>query len=90
MPKTVVLTVLALGLLIGAAGDANAVVCRAGVYHAGCAGAGGAAVVRRPYGAAAVARPYGAAAVRHPYGAAAVVRGPAGACVWRAGVRVCR
>lgn len=87
MMKTVALTVLAFGLSIGAAGDANAVVCRAGVYHAGCAGARGAAVVRRPYGAA-VARPHGAAAVRHPYGAA--VARPAGACVWRAGVRVCR
>ena len=29
-----------LGLLLGAAGDANAVVCRAAVYHAGRAGAG--------------------------------------------------
>ena len=29
--------------------DANAVVCARGVYRAGCAGYGGAAVVRRPY-----------------------------------------
>jgi hypothetical protein len=71
---------LALVLLIGAVEEANAVVCRAGVYAAGCASARGTAVARRPYGAAAV---------RRPYGAAAVVR-PAGACVWRAGVRVCR
>ncbi|MET0874486.1 MAG: hypothetical protein ABWX81_06820 [Pseudolabrys sp.] len=28
--------------------DANAVVCARGVYRAGCAGAGGAVVVRRP------------------------------------------
>lgn len=33
--------------------DANAVVCARGVYRAGCAGARGAAVVRRP----AVVRP---------------------------------
>ena len=81
--------VLAFGLLIGLAGEANAVVCRAGAYGAGCASARGAAAVRHPYGAAAVRRPYGAAAVARPYGAAAVAR-PAGACYWRAGVRVCR
>lgn len=43
-----------LGLLTFAAaltvepGEANAVVCAAGVYRAGCAGYRGAAVVRRP------------------------------------------
>ena len=31
-----------------AVSDANAVVCARGVYRAGCAGAGGAVVVRRP------------------------------------------
>jgi hypothetical protein len=31
--------------------DANAVVCARGVYRAGCAGAGGAVVVRRPVAA---------------------------------------
>jgi hypothetical protein len=31
--------------------DANAVVCAAGVYRAGCVGARGAAVVRRPVAA---------------------------------------
>jgi hypothetical protein len=31
--------------------DANAVVCAAGVYRAGCAGPRGAAVVRRPVAA---------------------------------------
>ena len=89
MTKTLASAALALGLLISLAGEANAVVCRAGAYGAGCASARGAAV-RHPYGAAAVARPYGAAAVRHPYGAAAVARPVGGACVWRAGVRVCR
>jgi hypothetical protein len=62
---------------------AGAIVCAAGVHHAGCAGPRGAAVARRPYGAAAVARPYGAAVVRP-------VPRPGVACVWRAGVRVCR
>lgn len=72
---------LAVGLVSEPAG---AVVCAAGAYHAGCAGARGAAVARRPAGAAAVRRPYGAAAVARP------VAGPGVACVWRAGVRVCR
>jgi hypothetical protein len=74
--------VLALGL-IGAGAEADAAVCGAGAYHAGCVGARGAVGVRRPYGGAvgyhgAVVRP-----VARPYGYGA-------ACVWRAGVRICR
>jgi hypothetical protein len=37
---------------------ANAVVCAAGVYRAGCAGPHGAAVVRRPYYRPVYHRPY--------------------------------
>jgi hypothetical protein len=72
---------IALSLIIGASTEANAVVCARGVYHAGCAGPRGAVGV---HGAAV--RPYGAAVVRpvaRPYGYGA-------ACVWRAGVRICR
>jgi hypothetical protein len=75
--------VIALGLLALTIPEANAVVCAKGVYRAGCAGAGGAAVVRRPA--------YGAAIVRRPaYGAAVVHRPVAAGCYYRAGVRVCR
>jgi hypothetical protein len=75
--------VLALGL-IGAGAEAKAAVCGAGAYHAGCVGPRGAVGVRRPVG--------GAAVVRRPYGAAVVrpVARPGVACVWRAGVRICR
>jgi hypothetical protein len=40
--------VLAFGAMIVESTDANAVVCARGVYRAGCAGARGAVVVRRP------------------------------------------
>ena len=43
--------VIALGLLALTIPEANAVVCAKGVYRAGCAGAGGAAVVHRPVAA---------------------------------------
>jgi hypothetical protein len=79
--KIIASGLLVLGLLAVQVSAANAVVCARGVYHAGCAGAGGAAVVRRPVGGAAVVAPHGAAVV-HP---AVGVR-----CVYRAGVRVCR
>ena len=79
--KIILSSLLMLGLLAVQVSEANAVVCARGVYHAGCASAHGAAVVRRPMAGAAVVRPYGAAVV-HP---AAGVR-----CVYRAGVRVCR
>ena len=46
---------LVLGLLAGQIPQANAAACAAGVYHAGCVGPRGAAVVRRP--ATAVVRP---------------------------------
>jgi hypothetical protein len=67
MKTIVVSSLLVLGLLVQVS-EANAVVCAAGAYHAGCASARGAAVVRP------VARP--AAVVRRPYGGAAVVRRP--------------
>jgi hypothetical protein len=66
--KLVISSLLALGLLAVQVSEASAVVCAAGAYHAGCASARGAAVVRP------VARP--AAVVRRPYGGAAVVRRP--------------
>jgi hypothetical protein len=70
--KIITSSLLVLGLLAVQVSEANAVVCAAGAYHAGCASARGAAVVRRPVGyggAAVVRRPYG-------YGGAAVVRRP--------------
>jgi hypothetical protein len=72
--KLIVSGALALGLLAVQVSEANAVVCAAGAYHAGCASARG-AVVRRPVGAAVVRPGYGGAAVvRRPYGAAVVRR----------------
>jgi hypothetical protein len=67
----------ALMLVLGQSIPADAVVCAAGVYHAGCAG---------------VAHPYGYHPYAHPYGGAAVVGHPVtgAGCFWRAGVRVCR
>jgi hypothetical protein len=62
--KIIASSLLVLGLLAVQVSEANAVVCAAGAYHAGCASARGAAVVRRPVGAVGVARPYGAAVVR--------------------------
>jgi hypothetical protein len=75
--KIIATSLLVLGLLAVQVSEANAVVCAAGAYHAGCASARGAAAVRRPVG-------YGGAAVVRP------VARPAAACVYRAGVRVCR
>jgi hypothetical protein len=68
--KYLLIALTALFIVMEYAPAANAVVCARGVYRAGCAGAGGAAVVRRPVA--------GAAVVRRPVGGAAVVRGPAG------------
>jgi hypothetical protein len=74
--KAIVSGLLALGLLAAQVSEAGAVVCAAGRYHAGCAGARGAVVSgHRPYGY------HGAAVVRPAYGAH---------CYWRGGVRVCR
>ncbi len=42
--KTIAFAVMVVGMLAGTVGEANAVVCRAGVYHAGCAGPHGAVV----------------------------------------------
>jgi len=46
--KTIASGLLVLGLIFGAATEANAVTCAAGVYRAGCAGPRGAVVHRRP------------------------------------------
>jgi hypothetical protein len=70
MKTIVVSSLLVLGLLVQVS-EANAVVCAAGAYHAGCAGPRGAVVGHRPVGyggAAVVRRPYGAAVVRPAYG----------------------
>ena len=67
--KLIVSGALALGLLAVQVSEANAVVCAAGAYHAGCVGPHGAVGTHRPYGyggAAVVRRPYGAAVVRRP------------------------
>jgi hypothetical protein len=45
--KTIAFAVMVVGLLAGTVGEANAVVCRAGVYRAGCAGPHGAVVTHR-------------------------------------------
>jgi hypothetical protein len=75
--KAIASGLLALGLLAVQVSEADAAVCAAGRYHAGCAGPRGAVVTgHRPYGYHG-----GAAVVRPAYGAH---------CYWRAGVRVCR
>jgi hypothetical protein len=65
--KIIASGLLVLGLLAVQVSEANAVVCAAGAYHAGCASARGAVVAHRPvgYGRAAVVRPaYGVRRVR--------------------------
>jgi hypothetical protein len=52
--KIITSRLLVFGLLAVQVSEANAVVCAAGAYHAGCASARGAAVVRRPVGASAL------------------------------------
>jgi hypothetical protein len=51
--KYLIISLLLFGSVVGVVAlgtvEANAVVCARGVYRAGCVGAGGAAVVRRPY-----------------------------------------
>jgi hypothetical protein len=77
--KMIASGLLALAFMIGAGAEANAAACAAGPYRAGCVGPHGAVGVHRgiaPYG-------YHGAVVRP------VVR-PAAACVYRAGVRICR
>ena len=71
--KVIASGLLVLGLLCGAATEANAVVCARGVYRAGCAGPHGAVVTHRPYG----------------YHGAAVVAPARRCYVNRVGVRVC-
>jgi hypothetical protein len=73
--KAIASGLLVLGLLAVQVSEANAVVCAAGRYHAGCAGPRGAVVGHRPvYGRPVYGRPVYAA----PH------------CYWRAGVRICR
>jgi hypothetical protein len=73
--KYVMLTLAVLGFAAAFVPDeANAVVCARGVVRAGCAGANGAVIVRRPVVVAPVVGP--------------VVVAPA--CTWVNGVRVCR
>jgi hypothetical protein len=78
--KPIASAFLALVLMISAGAEANAAACAAGAYHAGCVGPHGAVGVHRgvvaPGYRGAVVRP-----VARPYGVA---------CVWRAGVRICR
>jgi hypothetical protein len=54
--KIITSSLLVLGLLAVQVSEANAVVCAAGAYHAGCASARGAAVMRRPVGVVGVPR----------------------------------
>jgi hypothetical protein len=68
--------IVSLLMLMASMPDANAVVCARGVYRAGCAGAGGAVVVRRPVAVAPL--------VRRPV----VVTAVAG-CRYVRGARVC-
>ena len=63
--KIITSSLLVLGLLAVQVSEANAVVCAKGAYHAGCASARGAAVVRHPVGVVGVPR---AAVVRPGYG----------------------
>ena len=72
MMKTIASGLLVLGLLTVQVSEANAFVCAAGAYRAGCVGPRGAVGVHRGY--------YG-------YRGGAVVRPAYGArCYWRAGV----
>jgi hypothetical protein len=84
MMKTIASGLLVLGLIIVQVSEANAFVCAAGAYRAGCVGPRGAVGVHRGY--------YGYRGGYYGYrGGAAVVRPAYGArCYWRAGVRVCR
>jgi hypothetical protein len=74
----------ALFILSLGATEANAAACAAGPYRAGCVGPHGAVGVHRgvvaPGYRGAVVRPV-VRPVARPYGVA---------CVWRAGVRICR
>jgi hypothetical protein len=78
--KTLASSLLALVLTISAGAEANAAACAAGPYHAGCVGPHGAVGVHR----GVVAPGYRGAVVRP------VARPLGVACVWRAGVRICR
>ena len=72
--KRFVSALLALGLLAGTVAEADAAVCGAGPYRAGCAGPRGAVVTHRgPYGGAIVVR-------RPAYGVH---------CYYRYGRRIC-
>jgi hypothetical protein len=75
--KKSVSALLALGLLAGTVAEADAAVCGAGPYRAGCAGPRGAVVTHRgPYG-----YHYGTTVVRRPgYGVH---------CYYRYGRRIC-
>jgi hypothetical protein len=53
--KRIALGLMALGFMVVLIPEAHAVRCHAGIYHAGCVGPRGAAVVRRRY-----AHPYAA------------------------------
>ena len=74
-------TALAALLLLGAAADAQAVVCARGVYRAGCAGPNGAVVARRP----AYVAPRAVYVAPRP-----VVRVHPHRCAWVNGRQVCR
>jgi hypothetical protein len=54
MKRVIMSLVLTASFIAASAMDANAVVCARGVYRAGCVGAGGAVVVRRPVAVRAV------------------------------------
>ena len=75
--RAIVFALLILGL---GATEANAAACAAGPYRAGCVGPHGAIGVHR----GVVAPGYRGAVVRP------VARPLGVACVWRAGVRICR
>lgn len=45
--KTIAIAALMVGTLVGMVGEADAAVCAAGVYRAGCAGPRGAVVTHR-------------------------------------------
>jgi hypothetical protein len=55
--KQIACGLVALGLFAAQVPEANAAVCAAGAYHAGCAGPRGAVVTRRPYARPVYAAP---------------------------------
>jgi hypothetical protein len=96
MRRIMIFAILGLGFS-GAASQAAAAGCAAGVYHAGCAGPNGAVVAKRPVApppphAATVNCASGAyhSGCAGPNGAVVTSHPATPHCYWSGGVKVCR